>query len=507
MNSAAGEDKQVAAIDTLSALEAPERIAGIVQYALDHYAMKTNARHSYMQDGKRLHGFNSIFAVQSIPMARRYYSEFQRQIRDRSDELGRLKVATIFSFNPAEAPEDGILPDESFTVDGLDKSSREFLDRAIADYNDMYGTSFSSNGDSFERYYRDLSLRMKNRELDTLIVVNMFLTGFDAPTMNTLWVDKNLKQHGLIQAFSRTNRILNSVKKYGNIVSFRNLQDETEEALALFGNKNAAGIVLLKSFEAYFYGYDDENGNHHAGYTEIVDALTGRFQPGEVITGEEAKREFVRLFGSLLRLRNILTSFNDFEEQDILPAGTLQDYQSMYIDLHKELRPEKAAKEDIQDDIVFEMELVRHLEVTIDYILNLVQKYSSSLCQDKEVLIQIRRALGSSVELRSKKELVERFLSRVDPGNDHVAASWQQFVAAERERDLQALIQEENLRDEETRALLLGALESGSLRLMGRWFDGISMKQVSRFGGGRAKQKQALEEKLMQFFECYVDTL
>lgn len=241
MASAGGEDKQAAALDALSALGAPECIEGIVADTLDHYARKTGAKHSYTKDGKRLHGFNSIFAVQSVPMAMRCYNGFQRQIRERKDELRRLKAATIFSFNPGEAVENGILPDGSFTAEGLDESSREFPDRAIADYNTMCGTCFSSCGDSFECCCRDLSLRMKNRELGLLIVVNTFLTGFDAPTMNTLWVNKNLKQHGLIRAFSRTNRILNSVKKYGSIISCRNLQAETEEALPLFWKQECCG--------------------------------------------------------------------------------------------------------------------------------------------------------------------------------------------------------------------------------------------------------------------------
>ena len=278
-------DKQVEAINTDSALLAPERISEVVTYILDHFDHKTKRNNGFYtfskltniadvarnQDTKeekhkvRLNGFNSIFAVSSIDAAKLYYMEFKRQMAEHPEKA--LKIATIYSYGQNEDDPDGFIDDEeSDDTDGLDLTSREFLEAAIKDYNEMFNTAYDTSSDKFPNYYKDLSLRMKNREVDLLIVVNMFLTGFDATTLNTLWVDKNLKQHGLIQSFSRTNRILNSVKTFGNIVCFRNLQKETDDAIALFGDKNASGIVLMKSYNDYYYGYDDENGKHQKGY-------------------------------------------------------------------------------------------------------------------------------------------------------------------------------------------------------------------------------------------------
>jgi type I restriction enzyme R subunit len=306
------------------------------------------------------------------------------------------------------------LPEEDFNMENLDQSSRDFLEAAIRDYNGTFNTNYDTSSDKFQNYYKDLSLRVKNREIDILIVVNMFLTGFDATTLNTLWVDKNLRQHGLIQAFSRTNRILNSVKTYGNIVCFRDLKEETDKAIALFGNKDAGSIVLLKTYEEYYNGYDDK-GEHKPGYAELITTLTTQYPLGQPILGEEAEKDFIRLYGAILRLRNILTSFDDFEGNEILSERDFQDYQSIYIDLYQEYR--KGAdgdKETINDDIVFEIELVKQIEVNIDYILMLVAKYQQSNCKDKSILTTIDKAINSSIELRSKKELIERFIEQVN---------------------------------------------------------------------------------------------
>jgi type I restriction enzyme R subunit len=511
-------DKKVYSIDREKALADPQRISEIVSYVLEHFDQKTK-RNSYYtfsakweeadkhnpkkmiekRETRRVAGFNSIFAAASIPMAIRYYNEFKKQIAEKNRNL---TIATIFSFSANEEEPDGLLPEEDFNMENLDQSSRDFLDAAIRDYNSTFSTNYDTSSDKFQNYYKDLSLRVKNREIDILIVVNMFLTGFDATTLNTLWVDKNLRQHGLIQAFSRTNRILNSVKTYGNIVCFRDLKEETDKAIALFGNKDAGGIVLLKTFDEYYKGYD-EKGEHKPGYAELIATLTTQYPLGQPILGEEAEKDFIRLYGAILRLRNILTSFDDFEGNEILSERDFQDYQSIYIDLYQEYR--KGAdgdKETINDDIVFEIELVKQIEVNIDYILMLVAKYQQSNCKDKTILTTIDKAINSSIELRSKKELIERFIDQVNVSTK-VDEDWRKFLQERKEADISAIIEEEKLKPEETRRFIDNAFRDGMLKTTGTDIDKI-MPPVSRFGGGRAAKKQGIIEKLMLFFEKYL---
>ena len=310
-------------------------------------------------------GFNSLFATASIDAAKRYYTEFATQQDRHCRARQRLKIGLIYSFAANEEDGDGFLGEEEFETGALDASSRDFLEAAIKDYNAMFGTSFDTSADKFQNYYKDLSLRLKNRELDLAIVVNMFLTGFDATTLNTLWVDKNLRQHGLIQAYSRTNRILNSVKTYGNIVSFRDLEQATNDALALFGNEDARGIVLLKPYGDYYGEYEKQ-------VAELPAVLPARAAP---ITGEASQKAFIALFGAILRLRNILTSFDEFTGHEIISPRDFQDYQSIYLDLYAEFRTaNQAEKESINDDVVFEIELIKQVEVNVDYILALVEK-------------------------------------------------------------------------------------------------------------------------------------
>jgi len=285
------QDKKVSAINTEQALLAPERISQVVQYIREHFDQKTMRGTSYRHNGKRLSGFNALFATASIDAAKRYYAEFARQQQD-LPEGQRLKIGLIYSFTVNDEDPDGLLGEEEFETDGLDQRSRDFLEAAIQDYNALFGMNFDTSADQFQNYYKDLSQRLKTRELDMAIVVNMFLTGFDATTLNTLWVDKNLKAHGLIQAYSRTNRILNSVKAYGNIVSFRNLEQETNDALALFGNKDAKGIVLLKPYTEYYKEYEKRVGE-----------LVAKFPLGKAIVGEAAQKAFINLFGTILRLK------------------------------------------------------------------------------------------------------------------------------------------------------------------------------------------------------------
>ena len=511
-------DKKVYSIDREKALADPQRISEIVSYVLEHFDQKTK-RNSYYtfsakweeadkhnpkkmiekRETRRVAGFNSIFAAASIPMAIRYYNEFKKQIAEKNRNL---TIATIFSFSANEEEPDGLLPEEDFNMENLDQSSRDFLEAAIRDYNSTFSTNYDTSSDKFQNYYKDLSLRVKNREIDILIVVNMFLTGFDATTLNTLWVDKNLRQHGLIQAFSRTNRILNSVKTYGNIVCFRDLKEETDKAIALFGNKDAGGIVLLKTYEEYYNGYDDK-GEYKPGYAELITTLTTQYPLGQPILGEEAEKDFIRLYGAVLRLRNILTSFDDFEGNEILSERDFQDYQSIYIDLYQEYR--KGAdgdKETINDDIVFEIELVKQIEVNIDYILMLVAKYQQSNCKDKTILTTIDKAINSSIELRSKKELIERFIEQVNVSTK-VDEDWRKFLHERKEADITAIIEEERLKPEETRRFIDNAFRDGILKTTGTAIDKI-MPPVSRFGGGRAAKKQGIIEKLMLFFEKYL---
>ncbi len=494
-------DKEVEAINTEEALSSPERVSNVVSYIIEHFDQKTKRNSFYDLKGQRVNGFNSMFAVASIPMAKKYYLEFKKQLEEKQKNL---TIATIYSYaQNEEDTSDGILDDEGFETDLLDKSSREFLDFAINEYNKKFKTNFSSEGNGFQDYYKDLSDKVKHREIDLLIVVNMFLTGFDATTLNTLWVDKNLKQHGLIQAYSRTNRILNSVKTYGNIVCFRNLQDATNDAIALFGDKNATGIVLLKSYEDYYYGYEDDNGKKQIGYEERIAMLLQKYPLGVQIVGEKAEKDFIVSIGNILRLRNILSSFDKFAGNEILSERDFQDYTGMYVDLYQKYKQkDDGKKESIKDDIVFEMELVKQVEVNIDYILMLVAKYHQSNCEDKEILGTIDKAIKSSLALRSKKELIDGFISKIN-ADTNVMDDWGKFVKEQKEIDLKKIISDENLNEEETRKFLDNAFRDGQVKTNGTDIEKI-LPPMRRFGGGnRAEKKENIIVKVKKFFEKY----
>jgi len=490
-------DAQIPAIDREKAMASPERVEQVVRYILEHFDQKTK-RGNYGTAA-----FNAMFAVASIPMAKAYYNEFKKQ-QASLPERERLKVATIYSYGANEEEIQGLLVEENpESTTQLDQQSRDFLEGAIKDYNQMFSTNFDTSSDKFQNYYKDLSLRMKGKEVDLLIVVNMFLTGFDATTLNTLFVDKNLKQHGLIQAFSRTNRILNSVKTFGNIVCFRDLQQETDDAIALFGDKDAASIVILKDFQSYFFGYDTETGKHCCGYKELVEQLQAEFPEDGVILGEDAQKRFIGLFGSLLKSINILSTFDQFEEQKLLTDFQMQDYQSKYLDLKDKWRSRKGAdKENINDDLIFEMELIRQVEINIDYILLLVQKYHETNCSNKEILVNISKAIGSSLQLRSKKELIESFISSVNAESD-VDREWRDYVLRKKDEDLQNIIESENLKPEETIKFIESSFRDGQVRTTGTDIDKI-LPPMSRFGGGNRKEKKnTVIEKLQAFFERY----
>lgn len=518
-------DEQISAIDREKAMASPERVSQVVKYIIDHFDQKTKRSSYYSfrvlddihkvasakkgasvsehKTEQKLNGFNAMFAVASIPMAKAYYNEFKKQQAD-LPESQRLKIATIYSYSANEEDIDGILAEENpESTTQLDQQSRDFLEGAIKDYNQMFATNYDTSGDKFQNYYKDLSLRMKNRQVDLLIVVNMFLTGFDATTLNTLFVDKNLKQHGLIQAFSRTNRILNSVKTFGNIVCFRDLQQATDDAIALFGDKDASSIVVLKDFWSYYNGYDNKDGKHCYGYSELVDQLKSEFPEGQPVMGEDAEKRFVALFGSLLKSINILSTFDQYEGREELSDRQLQDYQSHYLDLRDKWRRRKPGdKENINDDLIFETELIRQVEINIDYILLLVQKYHDTNCTDKEILVNISKAIGSSLQLRSKKELIESFISSVNADTD-VDSGWREYVQRRKAEDLNEIIESEHLKPEETEKFIESSFRDGQVRTTGTDIDKI-LPPMSRFGGGnRQEKKKSVIEKIQSFFERY----
>ncbi len=522
------DDQKVRDIDRERALSTPERISNVVRYIREHFDQKTrrnakayaftklmnihevaSARNRAIKEAKdkvRLSGFNSIFAVSSIDAAKLYYNEFKRQQAD-LPEAARLKVATIYSYgaNEPDLEMDGMDDENSENTDGLDGSSRDFLDSVISDYNAMFGTNYDTSAERFQNYYKDVSLRMKNREIDLLIVVNMFLTGFDATTLNTLWVDKNLRMHGLIQAYSRTNRILNSIKTYGNIVTFRNLEKATNEALALFGDRDAKGIVLLRPFRDYYEGYEDD-GKSTPGYVDLIAELKNKFPLGERIIGEQAQKEFIKLYGAILRVKNILSSFDEFIGQEILSQRDVQDYHSMYIDLYNELRPKsEESKENINDDLVFEMELIKQVEINIDYIMELIRQYHDSHLKNKEILIDIDKAINSSVELRNKKDLIEKFIADLTVDSS-IDGDWQEFVRSNRKKELDQIIDEENLNEEATYTFVENAFRDGYIQSTGTGLSGI-LPPISRFsaGGERSQKRETVLQKLRDFFDRFFD--
>lgn len=520
-------DEMVWDINRTKAMMAPERIALVTKYILEHFDQKTyrgNKTYHFnlltnisevasanrgtveeIREKQCISGFNSIFAVASVPMAKLYYQEFKKQMA--ADPAKRLRIATIFSYGTNEAAADGILEEENpEDTSSLDQSSRDFLESAIQDYNAMFHTNYDISNDKFQNYYKDVSLRMKNKELDLLIVVNMFLTGFDATTLNTLWVDKNLKMHGLIQAFSRTNRILNSIKTFGNIVCFRNLQKCVDSAIARFSDKDVSGIVLLQNFKDYYYGYESKDGKQVSGYVDMVEELAEKFPLTDPqIIGEQNQKAFISLFGAILRMRNLLISFDEFRGKERITERDLQDYLGRYQDLRDEWKHKHkiSQSKDIIDDIVFEVELIKQIEINIDYILMLVNKYHTDHGKDKEVLITIKKAIDASPELRSKKQLIETFIAGMNHTDD-VVSEWQSYIIKQREKELKTIITEEKLKPEDTRKFLENAFRNGEIKTTGTDIDKI-LPPASRFGGYKAKKKQDVIDKMKKFFEKYFD--
>ena len=516
-------DKKVRTIDIEKVYLSTERIGMIVKYILEHFNQKTKRNDSYefnitknikeiiknnkileRKEKQNIFGFNSILAVASIDMAKIYYEQFKEQ---QKDNLNLLKIAIIYSYGTNEDEENFDLLDEENpeTTENLDKPSREFLDSAINDYNTLFKTNYDTSSQNFQNYYRDVAQRMKNKEIDILIVVNMFLTGFDATTLNTLWIDKKLKMHGLIQAFSRTNRILNSIKAYGNIVCFReDLLKETEKAIATFGDKDAASIILLKTYEEYYNGYQHKDV-YYPGYKELIEKLQDKFPLGKPVIGEKEQKDFIKTFGAILKLRNILTAFDDFKNNQILTKSNFQDYQSVYLDFYEQYKKDNNIdKENINNDIVFEIELIKQIEINIDYILLLVQKYHKSNFKDKTILTNISKAIDSSLQLRSKKQLIEKFIQNLS-NNSNVIEDWVKFVEEEKEKDLNKIIKEENLKEEKTKKYMEDCFELGEIRTTGTYINDI-MPPISRFAKNtinRATKKQNILNKFFDFFEKF----
>lgn len=486
-------DREVSAIDTEKALMAPERITKIAQYILDHFDQKTRRNETYTLKNKRVSGFNSLMATASIEAAKRYYATFQELQSDKPLD-SKLKIGIIYSFAPNEDEAGGLLPEEEFEASNLDASSRDFLDEAIKDYNSMYATNFDSSSDGFQGYYKDLSQKLKQREIDLVIVVNMFLTGFDSTTLNTLWVDKNLRLHGLLQAYSRTNRILNSVKTYGNIVCFRDLEQATNDSISLFGNKDAGGIVLLKPYREY---YDE--------YATLISELSTKFVPGSIPNSEKDQRDFVNLYNKILRLQNILKSFDDFKGNELLPERTFQDYQSTYIEIYSNLKKQNDGnKESIIEDLVFEIELVKQVEINVDYILILIQSLQgANPAQDKEIKAKISKTVLASYSLRSKKDLIERFIELINVDSD-VTEEWRKFISDAKESELSRIIEEENLNPEETRSFIDKAFSDGELKTAGTAvIKLLPAKNMFSPSYEHSIQKSVVIEKLKLLFERF----
>jgi type I restriction enzyme R subunit len=509
------DDTKLSGIDSERALLASERVRQIVAYTLDHFRQKTKSTGGYahsvvtnvaevvqgnrkveeLRQLRRVHGFNALFATASIEAARQYYAEFTAQQRGLVPDQ-RLKIGLIYSYAANEAVSDCLLDEEGFETEHLSGDARSFLEEAIKDYNVLFGTNFDTSPDRFENYYKDLSLRLKNREIDLVIVVNMFLTGFDATTLNTLWVDTRLRAHGLLQAYSRTNRILNSVKTFGNIVSFWDLEEETNDAIALFGNRDARGIVLLKPYTDY-----------HNEYAAKVDELQAVFPLETRIVGESAQKAFIALFGAILRLRNILTSFDDFAGSELLTERQIQDYLSVYLNFYAEFRgTREAEKASINDDVVFEIELVKQVEINVDYILMLVEKYWEHRGdgENKEIRETILRAVDASPSLRSKKDLIENFVDSVSASGE-IDKEWQAFIRGRREAELEEIIESEGLRPDDTRAFIHTAFRDGTIQTTGTAITRV-LPPVSRFspGGGHSEKKQQVLARLAEFFDRFV---
>lgn len=489
------DEKKLSAAENKTALLHPARIKEISQYILKNFRIKTHRTQG------RNRGFNAMFAVSSVDAAKCYYEELNRLEKESEKPL---RIATIFSFAANEEQSAiGDIPDETFDPSVMDMSAKEFLTKAIYDYNAMFKTSYGVDSKEFQNYYRDLAKRVKNKEIDLIIVVGMFLTGFDAPTLNTLFVDKNLRYHGLMQAFSRTNRIYDATKTFGNIVTFRDLEQSTIEAITLFGDNNTKNVVLEKSYKEYLEGFTDfATGEARRGYIEVVKELNEKFPNPDEIVKEKDKKEFSKLFGEYLRVENILQNYDEFtnlkalqaidindaeaieafkeahfvtdediavmQEIDLLAERTIQDYRSTYNDIRDWLRREKSGKASEAskidwDDVVFEVDLLKSQEINLDYILELIFEHNKKT-KDKVALVEeIRRVIRASIGNRAKERLVVDFINEtnLDTIQDKASIidSFFTYAQDKQKTEASALIAEENLNEEAAKRYITASLK------------------------------------------------
>jgi len=532
------DEMKLSAAENQIALLHPNRIKEISQYILQNFKIKT---HRSQGSNK---GFNAMFAVSSVEAAKCYYEELSKQQRDSEKPL---KIATIFSFAANEEQSAiGDIVDESFEPSAMDISAKEFLTKAINDYNAMFKTSYGVDSIEFQNYYRDLAKRVKNKEVDLIIVVGMFLTGFDAPTLNTLFVDKNLRYHGLIQAFSRTNRIYDATKTFGNIVTFRNLETATIDAITLFGDSNTKNVVLEKSYKEYLEGFTDiVTGEARRGYVEVVKELKEKFPNPDEIVKEKDKKEFAKLFGEYLRVENILQNYDEFnhlkefqaidinnpdaieefkrthfvtdediatmQKIELLKERTVQDYRSTYNDIRDWLRRERSGKEPEKskidwDDVVFEIDLLKSQEINLDYILELIFEHNKKT-KDKDTLItEIRRAIRASVGNRAKESLVVDFINETDldtlKDKANVIDSFFAYAQSKQKAEALELITGENLNVEEAKRYILTSLRREYASENGTELNAL-LPKMSPLNPQYLTKKQSVFQKLTAFIEKF----
>ena len=491
----------------------PERISEITKYILKVFNTKTYRNEFYDLKNRRLNGFNAMFAVQSVESAKLYYEEFQKQQESLPEEK-RLKVATIFSFAANEEPSSfGEIEEEGFETTAMNSTAKEFLKKVIDDYNNVFKTNYTVDGQGFQNYYKDLSQKVKDKDIDLIIVVGMFLTGFDAPTLNTLFVDKNLRYHGLIQAFSRTNRILNKTKAFGNIVCFRNLERATEDAIKTFGDENSVNVILEKSYDEYINGFkDNETGKTFKGYLEICEELIAKFPDPTEIVLEADKKEFVQLFGELLKAENILRNFDEFQNfEKIISERQMQDMKSVYVDIRESFLNERRSREaEAQQvdfsDVEFQIDLLKTDEINLDYILNLIMQKAKESKDIEHLKDEIRRVIKSSLGTRAKEDLVMDFISKKRlselQNDDNIIETFYNFAKREKEEKINQLIAEENLNEKAYR-FIEKSISKGFVEYTGDELDGI-IPPLSRRGGAREKKKEIVLEKLRKIVDVFV---
>jgi type I restriction enzyme, R subunit len=539
------DEKKLSAAENKQALLHPDRIREITQYILNNFRQKTHRLQAGGYQASK--GFNAMFAVSSVDAAKLYYESFKTLQAGNSTSQKPLKVATIFSFAANEEQDAiGDIADESFDVLAMNSSAKEFLSAAIADYNALFKTNFSVDSHGFQNYYRDLARQVKAKEIDLLIVVGMFLTGFDAPSLNTLFVDKNLRHHGLIQAYSRTNRIFDATKTFGNIVTFRDLEQATIDAITLFGDKNTKNVVLEKSYDEYMEGYTDAaTGEARRGFVEVVKELETRFPDPAAIEKEADKKAFAKLFGEYLRVENALQNYDEFSslkalqsvdmtdpavaeafkakhylnDDDLtalqaitLPAERkIQDYRSTYNDVRDWLRREKSSAEKEKstidwDDVVFEVDLLRSQEINLDYILELIFEHNKKIKSKSELVDEVRRVIRASLGNRAKESLLVDFINQTDldqlGDKASVIDAFFTFAQAEQQREAQELISAENLNAEEARRYITTSLKREFASDSGTELNAV-LPKMSPLNPQYLTKKQSVFQKIAAFVEKF----